>query len=884
MTGDGRALASRAPGAQPALRAPGARRWHLDPVLVVASGLALGAAACVARVATFGAAALCLALWTLGQPRLRWRHVGYGVLALAVGWGRGQAGLAAFHAQQLRARTLAPVPTRCAVSGRVLRSPVQHAGLVHFDAQLDRLDCDGRREQGLVVRVYGAVSPPGVSPPGVFALGVPELARGDEFTAIANLTLVTAFRNFLLPDPIPAAARQGAVLRGSLLEFERTRRGHGVTAGIDRWRAQVRARILATFAAPVSGMARALVLGETDLDAADDEAFRKSGLSHLLAVSGTHLVFAVLGVLRALEALLVRWRWLATRSDVRRWAALAGLGLAPLYADFSGGSGSAWRAAFMLLGVLGVRALGRHPLPSRVVAASLAGGWLADGLVIFDPSFLLSLAATLGLLLFAGSSFVVPSRSVALLSEPQPAVSERALRRVAAAACASVAATLPCLPILLWLSPGVSLASVAANLLAGPLGELVALPLCLTHALLAPLPALEQGVALVASGALALMLAVAQRSASIDWLYIELPPPGVWHLGALALGAGGLLALGAHAWPGQRGSGTAAGSWPAAPGVAPVWLAPLWVAATLFTLVAVELWTARRHSVAYVREQGRMVVTALDVGQGDATLIDLPDGRLVLIDGGGLPGSSLDLGTRVLLPVLRARRRSELDLVVLSHPHPDHFGGLFAVARELRIGEFWYAGSGGDAAGAASPVEPLVAELRARGSVVRTAAELCRRANGSGSGSGDLAIDVVWPCPSPSPGQSANDNSLVLRIRWREQTALFVGDAERWAEQRLIQREGSRLAADFLKLGHHGSRSSSTRGFIALVRPGVASISAGAGNRFGHPHEETLATLAALGVMVLRLDQNGSAQWETDGHTAGVRRWDRARDRPWWDS
>jgi competence protein ComEC len=864
MTGDGRPLASHAPRARP---------WHIDPVLVVASSLALGAAACVAKVATFGVATLCLALWTLGKPRLRWRHVLYAALALGVGWGRGQAALAGFQAQQLRARALAPVPTRCAVAGRVLRSPVQRDGLLHFDAQLDQLDCDGRLDQKLVVRLYGAVS----------ELGASELARGDEFTAIANLAIVTSFRNFLLPDPLPAAARQGAVLRGSLLEFERARRARGVMASIDRWRAQVRARIVATFAAPVRGMARALVLGETDLDAADDEAFRKSGLSHLLAVSGTHLVFAVLGVLRAFEALLVRWRWLATRSDVRRCAALAGLGLAPLYADFSGGSGSAWRAAFMLLAVLGVRALGRHPLPSRVVAASLAGGWLADGLVIFDPSFLLSLAATLGLLLFAGSSLALPSRSVALLSEPQPAASRRAAQRVAAAAFASVAATLPCLPILLWLSPGVSLASIAANLLAGPLGELVALPLCLTHTLLAPLPALERGVALVASGALALICEVAHLTASIDWLFVALPPPGAWHIGVLALGAGGLLALGANAWPGGRVHCAAAGTWSAPLRVAAPWVAALWVLATLLTLVAVELLTARQHAAAYVREQGRLVVTALDVGQGDATLIDLPDGRLVLIDGGGLPGSSLDLGARVLLPVLRARRRSRLDLLVLSHPHPDHFGGLLTLARELPIAEFWYGGSHEDGptlGNDASAVEALLAELRAGGSVVRTAAELCARARASG----DLAIDVFWPCPDLSPGQSTNDNSLVLRIRWRERAALFVGDAERWAEQRLMEREGGRLRAQFLKVGHHGSRSSSTRGFIALVQPEVASISAGAGNRFGHPHEETLATLNALGVMTVRLDTSGSVQWVTDGHTAGVRRFDLAQDQPWWDS
>jgi len=869
MTGESKAAASQAPRARP---------WHIDPVLVVASGLALGAAASVATVATFGIATLCLALWKLGKPRLGGRHLLYAALALGIGWGRARATLAAFQAEQRRARVLAPVPTRCAVAGRVLGSPVLRGGLLHFDAELDQLDCEGRLEQKLVVRLYRTDLDSEL-----------DLGRGDEFSAIVNLAQATTFRNFLLPDPLPAAARQGAVLRGGVLAFERTRSARGIPARIDRLRAQVRARILATFAAPVCGMARALVLGETDLNAADDEAFRKSGLSHLLAVSGTHLVFAVLGVLRALEALLARWRWLAARSDVRRYAALAGLVLAPLYADFSGGSGSAWRAAFMLLAVLGVRALGRHPLPSRVVAASLAGGWLADGLVIFDPSFLLSLAATLGLLLFAGSSFVLPSPSLAVLSAPQPAASRRVAQRVAAAALASVAASLPCLPILLWLSPGVSLASVAANLLAGPLGELVALPLCLTHALLAPLPALERGVALVASGALALICEVAHLTARVDWLFVELPPPGVWHLGALALGAGGLLGLGAEAWPRARAQSSsvswatasvrrAAAPWVAWPRVRP-WLAPLWVGATLLTLALVEVWTARRHSASYVREQGHLVVTALDVGQGDATLIDLPDGRLVLIDGGGLPGSPLDLGARVLLPVLRARRRSQLDLLVLTHPHPDHFGGLLTLARELPVAEFWSGGEDGHGASKdASAVAHLLTELRARGSVVRTAAELCQRERASG----ELAIDVFWPCPQLSPGQSANDNSLVLRVRWREQAALFVGDAERWAERRLIEREGSRLHAQFLKVGHHGSRSSSTREFIALVRPQLASISAGAGNRFGHPHEETLATLAAFGVMSARLDESGSVQWETDGHTAGVRLCTEAWN--WWDS
>src|SRR6187549_2902295 len=145
MTGESKPAASQAAGARP---------WHIDPVLVVVSGLALGATALVAKVATFGVAAACLALWRLGKPQLCWRHVLYAALALGIGWGRARATLAAFEAQQLRARVLVPVPTRCSVAGRVLGSPVWRAGLLHFDAELDRLDCDGRLEQKLVVRLY----------------------------------------------------------------------------------------------------------------------------------------------------------------------------------------------------------------------------------------------------------------------------------------------------------------------------------------------------------------------------------------------------------------------------------------------------------------------------------------------------------------------------------------------------------------------------------------------------------------------------------------------------------------------------------------------------------------------------------------------------------
>lgn len=794
-------------------------------MLLVSGLLALGSTAATASVAAGLVGATFL---TVGARHVARTYTLLGAVAFVIGAYRAQGRLTQFEAERERAQAVFHEPLRCAVEGRVLSSPTLSNGKLAFSGAISSLDCEGRRPSGeFRARLYGAPS---------------SLARGDHFRAITQLAPVRLFQNFDLPDPRPGAARRGNSVSGSVLSLEVVSKARGLRPIVDQARAHARARIAASYPASTQPMARALVLGENDLGERDARAFAKSGLAHLLAVSGTHLVLAVLTLVRTLEALLRRIPGLAARREVARWAASLGVLLAPAYADFSGGSGSAWRAAWMLMALLGARALGRRARTGRVLALTLWTGWWSDPLIAFDLSFLLSITALMGLLAAARLT-AGHAGAAAVVAPAYTRAVRRALRVVSGAALSTLLASLACTPILLLMSSGVTLAGVAGNLLAAPVGEIVALPLCLAHLLAAPIPALELGMATSASVALEVVRALAHQTAAVDWAYVQLAPPGRWHWACLGIGAAGAIAA--------RGrSFSATGAFAPKHG----WSrGGVLLAASGLTLGWVEHAT-RVRGASSDGATPRLRVTMLDVGQGDAALVDLPDGRLMLVDGGGLVPGRIDPGQRVILPTLRARRRKRLDLMVLSHPHPDHLLGLLSVAREIDVGEFWF----GEVKPQHGALHELMETLRQRGTRLRPVAELCR------SSSPTAYVRVLSPCDNVDPNQSANDNSLVLRVALGEHAALLTGDAERWAEQRLMT-SGHDLSANFLKVGHHGSRTSTSPEFLARVAPELAAISCGVRNRFGHPHARTRRTLLAERVPWLSLAQSGAVQWQTDG-------------------
>ncbi|HUP83990.1 MAG TPA: DNA internalization-related competence protein ComEC/Rec2 [Candidatus Limnocylindria bacterium] len=619
----------------------------------------------------------------------------------------------------------------------------------------------------------------------------------------------------------------GYTLRSRVLELDGS--DGSPMAALEDFRRAVAGLIETALPEPQAGLATAMAIGLRDLVPREVAAdFRAAGLSHVVAISGWHITL-IGGIAAGLLGALTR----------RRRSAVVLLVIAA-YAILAGASPSILRAAVMAGVVLVARESGRRGGAQAGLSLTVVALLLIEPATIADAGFQLSAVATAGLLAWA-------SRLRDCLASRLPNATPAWLLEALGVSLAAQAATLP---LTLIDFERVSLVAPLANLLIAPLvapsmlltviGVLVGtlIGLGVPGLVFAPL-------ILVCALGIGAMVQIAHFCAGLPFATLDVPAPFNYVAAAATAVVMFLVSR-------RRSTATEPKLEQKPPEPRGPTRRLIGAASSVSLCVLLVV-------VNGSRPDGRLHVTVLDVGQGDAILLQGPSGGRLLIDAGPDPDRLLMLLDQ-RIPTWDRR----LDTVVLTHPHEDHVGGLALLLTRYRIGTVAETGMPGPGPSDAA----YRAELAAQGRSTRVVAA------GDEIRLDGARLHVIWPQPDsvpaspPDSGKDINDTSVVIELHFGARDMLLPGDAEEEIDPHLLAaglaaRVGPQL--DVLKVAHHGGRTATTGALVEALHPRIAVISVGADNDYGHPAPETLARLESAGSEIYRTDLDGSIDISTDG-------------------
>jgi competence protein ComEC len=573
----------------------------------------------------------------------------------------------------------------------------------------------------------------------------------------------------------------------------------------------------------------ALILGERHhISLEQREPFNMAGLGHILAVSGLHIglvAWLAYTIIKGLSSLSYR---ITLQTDIRKLAAMFTCFPVVAYACLAGFQVSSQRAMIMALAYLFSMIMGREKEIWSTFALAAFVVLAIDPHSLFGISFQLSFGAVIGILWLAPAIY---NKIFAPFADDMKRgrIIARLWAYFGGLIAVTLSATIFLFPIISSFFHRISVVAIPANVIVVPILGLWVIPFGLLSVASLPIStSLAQLFLQLGAWGMECMTVAVQFWTHFPWASFWVVTPNGFEVLIIYSLIFFVSFIRRCSW------------------------ARLGLLVVLFLLAAdISYWVYR------TRYNPCLKVTYLDVGQGNATLIQFPGKERMLIDGGGFSRGTFDVGRMVVAPFLFHSKMLRVDYLVLTHPQADHMNGLLFIASHFHPEEFWYNGYG-VRNHAFVGLMRIVEENKIKKRLpfdIRDVREI--------SG---VKVELLHPYSEESKEQllenatGMNNKSLVLKLSYGGKSLLFPGDLERAGEEVLISRAGPLLRSDILLVPHHGSRYSCSKAFLQMVRPQTCIISSGYGNYFGFPHPETLKRLRSAGSRVLRIDQEGAVQ------------------------